>query len=221
MQPWTTLARARTPDGSELTLAQRGDEYAIRAGGKPLMSSREHGSEEVMSIIAARRAGGPGATWLVGGLGLGYTLRTALDRLSRDSKVVVAELLPDVVEWNRGPLAHLADRPLDDARVEVYVGDVRRAMAEKQGTFDAILLDVDNGPSALTDEGNHPLYGPRGLRTIRGSLRRRGTLVVWSAAHDARFVRRLENEGFRVEVEEVGSRGGVGGRRHVLFVAQS
>ena len=176
MQPWRTLARARTPDGTELTLARRGDEFAIRAGGAPLMSSREHGSEEVMSIIAARRAGGPGSTWLIGGLGLGYTLRAALERLPDDAKVVVAELLPAVVEWNRGPLAHLAQAPLEDGRVEVYVGDVRRAMAARQGAFDAILLDVDNGPSALTDEGNHPLYGPRGLRTV-GAVAHRHTVV--------------------------------------------
>lgn len=221
MQPWETLDRTTTPDGQELLLCRRGDELAVRVGGRLLMSSRQHGSEEAL----ARRACGALAkarspALLVGGLGMGFTLRAALDLLPRSAHVLVAELVPALVAWNRGPLATLAGRPLGDPRVELATGDVGAVLAAKSGRFDAILLDVDNGPAALTTPANAALYGAGGLANAHRALRSPGTLVVWSAADDPRFVRRLEQAGFRARSERVEARTGRGGSRHVLFVGE-
>jgi len=208
MKPWITLATAAAPDGSPLVLQQRGEEFVIRARGQVLMGSRAHGSEEAMAAAV-----GPGARRvLVGGLGLGYTLRAVLDRVGPGAKVRVAELVPAVVAWNRGPLAHLARSPLEDPRVEVFEGDVLDA-ARERGGFDAILLDVDNGPSALTQPRNAALYAERGIRSFARALAPRGALVTWSASQDAAYASRLERLGFAVEVQR-------GGGSHVLFVAR-
>jgi spermidine synthase len=216
--PWETLGRERAPDGGELVLYRRGGEFVIRVDGRELMSSRAHGSEEEMATRACTGLAA-GARVLVGGLGLGYTLRAALDALPAAADVVVAEVVPAVVEWNRGPLAPLAGRPLDDARVRVHAGDVAQAM--RGGTrFDAILLDVDNGPVALTRKANHVLYSPTGLMTARAALRPRGQLAVWSAHRDDRFVTRLRKAGFSVEVADVPARGRAGGPLHTLFLAK-
>src|SRR6266568_7429773 len=182
------------------------------------MSSRVHGSEDALATIALRAAAEKRAV-LVGGLGMGFTVRAALDRLPTDAKVVVVELVPGLVAWNRGPLAKLAGRPLDDARVRLQQGDVLGRIAEARGAYDAILLDVDNGPSALAHAGNATLYGDRGVRACANALRPGGVLAVWSAGPDERFRFRLERAGFVVREERVPARGSGGGARHVVVVA--
>lgn len=220
MKPWETVERARAPDGTEIVLSRRGDEWVVRAAGRVLMSSRVHGSEEALAALALARVARP-RTILIGGLGLGFTLRAALDRLPPDARAVVAELTPALVAWNRGPVAELAGRPLDDPRVRLQTGDVRDRIEEARGAFDAILLDVDNGPSALqAHAGNTALYGERAIRACRDALRAGGVLAVWSAGPDAAYRERLERAGFDVEAAPVPARGaGSGGARHVVFVA--
>jgi spermidine synthase len=217
LKKWIEIARAKGPEGRELLLQRRDDEVVIRIGGVVLMTSRTHGSEEAMAEAAiAPRANG---AVLVGGLGLGFTSRAVLDRAGPGAQVTVAELLPPVVEWNRGPLAELAGRPLEDPRVEIFEGDVRALVRKATGTFDAILLDVDNGPQGLTRAGNAELYGRRGLEELRSALRPQGKLVVWSAGPDARFERRLVEAGFSAaRAQSVAARRG-GGSQHVLFIA--
>lgn len=220
MTPWLTVDTAETPDGMPLTLVRRGEEFAIRASGQLLMSSRQHGSEDALAAVACEfLRNRPAPRLLVGGLGMGFTLRAALDSLPADARVTVAELVPAIVEWNRGALAPLAKQPLDDARVEVVVDDVRRVMDRQAARFDAVALDVDNGPHALTTPANAPLYFERGLKSAHRALRPGGALIVWSAAEDPAFVRRLERVGYRVRVERPTVRGGKRGARHVLFVA--
>jgi spermidine synthase len=184
------------------------------------MSSRLHGSEEALATRALARVARP-RTVLLGGLGLGFTLRAALDRLPQDARAILVEVVPAIVEWNRGPLAELAGRPLDDPRVRVQVSDVRARIAEARGAFDAILLDVDNGPSALVQAANDALYGDTGVRACREALRVGGVLAVWSAGPDEEYRARLERAGFAVEEESVPARGaGGGGPRHVIIVAK-
>jgi spermidine synthase len=219
VKPWETIDRALAPDGTELVLARRGDEWVVRAAGRVLMSSRVHGSEEALATLALARVVRP-RTVLVGGLGLGFTLRAALDRLPPDARAVVAELSPALVAWNRGPVGDLAGRPLEDGRVRLQQADVRARIAEARGAFDAILLDVDNGPSALAHPANDALYGDRGVRACRDALRLGGVLAVWSAGPDAGYRARLERAGFSVDEVPVPARGaGAGGVRHVVFVA--
>jgi spermidine synthase len=218
MIPWEILGRARAPEGGELVLYRRGGEFVIRVGGRELMSSRAHGSEEELAALACRDLP-PGARVLVGGLGLGYTLRATLDRLPADGRVAVAEIVPAVIEWNRGPLAALAGRPLDDPRVTVEAADVGQ-LVRRGPRWDAILLDVDNGPVALTRKGNHGLYSQPGLMAARAALRPRGVLAVWSAAPDRRFVGRLRKAGFSAEAVDVPARGVGGGPMHTIFVGR-
>jgi len=219
--PWQVVDRAVAKDGSELVLARRGEEWAVRAaGGRPLMSSRQHGSEEALAELCLSRAAKRGKV-LVGGLGLGYTLRAALDRVPVDARVVVVELSPALVAWNRDHVGHLAGRPLDDPRTRLQHGDVLARIAEAKGAFDAILLDVDNGPSALVRPSNDGLYGDRGIRACRDALRKGGVLAVWSAGPDEGFRARLARAGLETEAVEVTARGGTRrGARHVLFLAK-
>jgi predicted membrane-bound spermidine synthase len=221
MQPWETVDRARVADGTELSLARRGDEWVVRAGGRVLMSSRQHGSEDALAELALGRVRRPGGarTVLVGGLGLGYTLRAALERVGSEARVVVAEISPELVAWNRGPLAHLAGRPLDDPRTRLQVGDVASRIEEARGAFDAILLDVDNSPSSMVLEGNDRMYGARGVRACRDALAAGGVLAVWSAGPDADYLARLSKEGLEARAVTVPARGiGAGGARHVVFL---
>jgi spermidine synthase len=202
-----------------MALYQRDAEFVIRVGSVALMSSAAHGSEEALAESACERLEGrAGARVLVGGLGMGFTLAAALRCLAADAQVEVAELVPAVVEWNRGPLAHLAGRPLDDARVTVWEGDVAERIRCARGAFDAILLDVDNGPDAFTVEGNDRLYSPAGLRASFDALRRGGVLGVWSVAPDREFTRRLTQAGLAAEEQVVRARRGKGGR-HTLWLA--
>lgn len=217
--PWETVDRTTAPDGAELVLARRGAEWVVRAAGRILMSSRVHGSEEALAAIALRGIAAPRAI-LVGGLGMGFTLRAALDRLPPDARVIVVELVPALVAWNRGPLAELAGRPLEDPRVRLQQGDVGARLAEAKAAYDAVLLDVDNGPSALAHAGNAGLYGDRGIRACAGALRVGGALAVWSAGPDERYRERLERAGLEVAEEAVPARGAAGGVRHVVIVGR-
>jgi spermidine synthase len=198
--PWRELGRARVASG-ELVLARRGDEFAIRLRGAELMNSRSHASEEALARLGcaglAARTGA--ARVLIGGLGMGFTLRAALDALGPEAQVVVGELVPEVVAWNREHLADLAGRPLDDPRVAVEVGDVVAAIRATDQRWHAILLDIDNGPDAFTTPANAALYGHQGLAACRRALVPGGTLAVWSVANDAGFTDRLRGVGFEVE----------------------
>jgi spermidine synthase len=220
MQPLELLGQSTTPDGSDLKLARRTNEYIILANGKSLMSSRMHGSEEALAAFACqdlRAAKHP--CILIGGLGMGFTLRAALDLLPGDAKVVVAELVPAVVEWNRGPLGPLAGYPLKDKRVRIEVADVAIAIKSRRHELDAVLLDVDNGPSAFTTPENSRLYDDRGLAAIYAALKPRGVLAVWSARDDRKFEQRLRYNRFVVEVEHVRGRLRKGGPNHTIFRA--
>jgi len=188
--------------------------------GVPLMSSAAHYSEEHLAEIGcAGLAERPNAHVLVGGLGMGYTLRTALDRTSPTSRIVVAEVAPAVVGWNRGLLADLAGRPLEDPRTLLVTGDVVAYLETDRDPFDAILLDTDNGPDSFTAKGNSRLYTARGLARLRRALRPGGRLVVWSAYECHSFVGDLKRAGFEPEVVKVKSRGRKGSR-HTLYVGR-
>lgn len=222
MQRWELLDTGPVPDSAgTMALFRRGDELAIRVDGRELMSSRVHGSEDALADLACDRLGQrPAARVLIGGLGMGFTLAAALRRLGTDAQVVVAELVPAVETWNRGPLAHVAGHPLDDPRASVFQGDVGDAIRRGQGAWDAILLDVDNGPSGLTRRSNDWLYGWHGLKAAHDGLRPGGVLGVWSAAPDHSFTRRVRKAGFDVEAVPVRARGKKGGHRHVVWMAR-
>lgn len=219
MIPWELLGRTATPAGDDMTLMRRGGEYVIFASGKPLMSSRMHGSEEALAARGCERLSGREApSVLVGGLGMGFTLRAALAHAPADATVVVAELVPGVVEWNEGPLGPLADHPLRDPRVRVEVGDVAAVLRRSAGRFDAVLLDIDNGPDAFTTTGNQWLYGNTGVTTLRDALVPGGVVAVWSAWEDRKFEQRLRWAGFSTETVRVRARLSAGGPRHVIFL---
>lgn len=222
MIPWELLGEARTPDGNIMTLTRRSSEYMIMADGKDLMSSRMKGSEEALASLGCERAKTmEGPCVLVGGLGMGFTLRATLDVLGPEATVVVAELMPAVVDWNRGPLGPLAGHPLRDPRVRLELGDIAELLRESRARFDAILLDVDNGPAAFTQAGNANLYDNAGLAMSRRALRNNGTLAVWSAWDDRKFEHRLRHHGFDVKTHHVRARLKQGGPRHTIFVGKT
>ncbi|MEM7356725.1 MAG: hypothetical protein AAF657_38270 [Acidobacteriota bacterium] len=219
MKAPNTIGRATTRDGEELALYERDGVFQIRIDGMELMSSRAHGSEKALAELtreAIRRIAAPKV--LIGGLGMGYTLRSALECFPQAARLVVAEVFPQVVAWNRGPLAHLAGRPLDDPRVELRQKDVSKVIASEP--FDAIVLDVDNGPAAFTLESNGGLYTASGLARIRRGLTPRGVLSVWSAADEPAFERRMRRAGFKVSRERIPARGRGGGPRHTIYLGQ-
>ena len=220
MKPLEILGEARTPDGTLITLAKQDRELLILAGGRPLMSSRMHGSEAALATFGCAALPRHGARVLVGGLGMGFTLRATLDLVPPDAQVVVAELMPEIVDWNRGPLSGLANHPLQDRRVTIQVDDVGVVMRGERAGFDAILLDVDNGPDAFTASGNVSLYGDAGLAAARTALRPGGMLAVWSAWEDRKFEQRLRYAGFTVRVERVRARLKQGGPRHTIFIGR-
>jgi len=204
--PWRELGRAKVGN-SELVLAQRGDEYAIRMRGAELMNSRQHASEEMLAKLGCAGLGRVhGARVLVGGLGMGFTARAALDVLPGDARVTVVELVPEVVAWNRDFLGDLARRPLDDPRVTVEVGDVATVIARHQETWHAILLDVDNGPDAFTSPANAALYGLKGLIACRRALVKGGALGVWSVEDDKKFTDRMRGAALAVDQQRVPAR---------------
>lgn len=214
------LGEAQAPDGTTVTLTRHDREFLILAGGKPLMSSRMHGSEQALATFGCRHVPADEPCVMVGGLGMGFTLRATLDLLPPDASVVVAELIPAMVEWNRGPLGPLADHPLKDPRVRVDVRDALETLREHAVTFDAILMDVDNGPAAFTAAGNASLYNDVGLAAARAALKPGGVLAVWSAWEDRKFEQRLKYHGFEVRVERVRARLKKGGPRHVIFLGR-
>lgn len=207
--------------GATMRLYQRGDEFSIRVDRQgELMNSRQHNSEDVLAELACAPLGKrlESAHLLVGGLGLGYTLRAALDLVPASARVSVAELMPAVVRWNREYLGCLADYPLNDQRVEVLVADVGKVMQEHKNGFDAIMLDVDNGPDAFTREDNDSLYGYRGLNIAYEALKAGGVLTVWSSGPDRAFTQRMMKVGFEVSEQRVHARSGKRGDRHNIWI---
>ncbi len=221
MIPWEKLGSAQIPHGGgELRLSRRGEEYSIRVAEAELMNSRAHGSEEALAELSCARIAGRNAPqMLIGGLGMGFTTAAALRQLPAAAELVVAELVPGLVDWNRSLLGHLAGHPLQDPRVQVRIGDVGKLLRRSSNRFDAILLDVDNGPEGLTRPDNDWLYGQAGLRSARNALRPGGVLAVWSVAPDPQFTRRLQQCGFRVEEVRPRARRGKGAR-HCIWLAE-
>ncbi|MBT0587406.1 spermidine synthase [Alteromonas oceanisediminis] len=223
MIPWEQLGRATIPHQSgELVFSRRGDEFSIKLSGirGELMNSRVFNSEQVLSQRGcAHIKDQDGASVLVGGLGMGYTLSEALKSVNSHASVTVAELIPEVVELNQGPLGQCAGYPLNDPRTTVYVGDVKTLLTSGKPTFDAILLDVDNGPEGLTQSANNWLYASEGLDAIFAVLRPKGMLAIWSAGPDHLFTVRLKKAGYRVHTEVVRARKGKGSR-HTIFLAK-
>ena len=220
MIPWERLDTAKTPDGEELRLMRRGAEYSIMVGPIELMNSRLSGSEVALATLScARLAGRKAPKVLIGGLGMGFTLRAALAALPSDAAVVVAELVPAVVAWARGPMAHIFDGSLEDPRVTVHAGDVAEAIRARPGAWDAILLDVDNGPGGLARAANDGLYAGAGLRAAKQALRPGGVLAVWSAVRDPAFTQRLQQAGFAVEEVPVRASAAGRGARHLIWLA--
>lgn len=220
LKPWELLGEAQAPDGTTLTLTRHDREYVIMANGRSLMSSRMHGSEQALATLALVDVPADAPCVLVGGLGMGFTLRATLDRLPAAATIVLAELLPAVVAWNRGPLGPLAGHPLHDKRLVVEVEDVAQILRASRGRFDAVLLDVDNGPDAFTAGTNAGLYDDAGIAAAREALTPSGVMAVWSAWEDRRFEQRLRYAGFTVRVERVRGRLKKGGPKHTIFIAR-
>jgi spermidine synthase len=222
MIPWKLLDRAPVPGGKgELMLYQRGEEFSIRITRRgELMNSRVHGSEDALAaLVCARLVGRKRPRLLIGGLGMGFTLAAALRELGPEAEVVVAELIPAVVAWNRGALGAPAGNPLLDTRVTAQEIDVARLLRAERNAFDAILLDVDNGPEGLTRDANDCLYGSAGLAAAFAALRADGILAVWSAGGDSDFSDRLRRTGF--EAEEIRVRARISkGARHTIWLAR-
>ncbi|WP_315758960.1 MULTISPECIES: spermidine synthase [unclassified Bradyrhizobium] len=222
MIPWKLIDTADVPGGGEpLRLMQRGKEFSIKLGSNELMNSRLHGSEEALATLScARIKAEPAPRLLIGGLGMGFTLRAALKVLGSRARVTVAELVPAVIAWARGPMAELSGASLADLRVDIREADVVKLIAAARGAYDAILLDVDNGPQGLTRQSNDALYDPTGLRTAFAALRPGGVLAVWSSHPDDRFAPRLRKAGFAAEEINIRATGrGGGGARHVIWIA--
>jgi spermidine synthase len=219
VKPFELLGQTISPDGAAIKLIRRGDEYLILADAAVLMSSRTHGSEQNLAIFGCQRASSlKQPSVLVGGLGMGFTLRATLDVLPPEATVIVVELISAVVEWNRDALGPLAEHPLQDRRVRVEIADVAVTLKSSTGQFDAILLDVDNGPAAFTASSNAALYDDRGLAAAHATLKHNGVLAFWSAQDDQKFAPRLRRASFDVHVHRVRARLGKRGARHTIFL---
>ena len=221
MKPFELLDQTLSPDGTALKLVRRDNEYIILVDGAVLMSSRMHGSEEALATLACqplRTSQQPSV--LVGGLGMGFTLRTTLDLLPQDAAVLVVELLPAVVEWNRGLLGPLANHPLQDPRVRVEIADVLVTLSSRRDQFDAVLLDVDNGPAALAASNNDALYNHPGIAAARAALKKNGVLAIWAAQDDRKFEQQLRDARFNVQVHHPRGRLKKGGPRHTIFLSR-
>ncbi|MGN6277545.1 MAG: spermidine synthase [Sphingomonas sp.] len=218
MTPRELLGVAQVPGGAELRLFRRGKDFMIVLDRNELMSSRMSGSEEALATMTiARLADRPAAHLLIGGYGMGFTLRAALAQLGPDARASVVEIVPEIIAWARGPMAELAAGCLDDPRVTLIGDDVADVIARGAGRYDAILLDVDNGPDGLSRDANDRLYSMRGLATARAALKPGGVLAVWSAAPDKAFTRRLADSGFAVEEVGVRARSNGKGPQHVIW----
>jgi len=220
MIPWTLVDTAQVPGGGELRLKQRGAEFSIMLGQNELMNSRLSGSEEALATIACERIRDRKAPRiLIGGLGMGFTLRAALAALGPAARIVVAELVPAVVAWARRPMAEVFADSLTDPRVSIREADVGHLIRSEASAFDAILLDVDNGPEGLTRKANDALYDLKGLSAARAALRPGGVLAVWSSTQNPKFTWRLGKAGFAVEEVRARANGSRGGARHVIWIA--
>jgi spermidine synthase len=219
--PWILLDSAPVPGGSsELRLLRRGAEFSIRLGRDELMNSRLSGSEQALATLACERITSRKAPrLLIGGLGMGFTLRAALSSLGPDAGIVVAELVPAVVKWARGPMSAVFGDSLADPRVRIHEGDVGQLIRSSPSTFDAILLDVDNGPEGLTRDSNDVLYDLQGLRAAGMALRSGGVLAVWAARPDPKFTLRLRKAGFEVDELKVRANKSRAGSTHIIWIA--
>ena len=214
--PWLEVARALMPGGDVLTLRRRGTEFEIRFNLAELMSSRASVSERALAQVACARVERRAARVLIGGLGMGYTVRAVLDSVDRNARITVAELVPEVIDWNRGPLAELAGRPLDDGRVTVYSGDVGDVIRASPRGFDCVLMDVDNGPEAVLFPSNEGFYSADGVRLILSALTPGGVLGVWSADRSTKFEGVLEAGGHPYECVDVNIRDN--GPAHTIYL---
>lgn len=221
MKPRTTIGRAKAPDGTELELIEHDGQHELRVGQVGLMESRRHHSEEELARLACEGLG-PNAIVMVGGLGMGFTLRAALDVLTPDARVVQVELVPEVVEWNRGPLGPHADHPLQDPRVELVIGDFRKQVQNHRyrGSFDALLVDIDNGSRALVHRSNAWTYSRPGLTAMRGALKPGGRIALWSARDDTRIAQELHEHDLEVERFTVHSRPGRRGPKNFVIIGR-
>ncbi len=222
MIPWEFLDSTQVPgSGGELSLHRHGSDFSIRIDHNELMNSRVHGSEEALAKLACERVDGRTQPHiLIGGLGMGFTLATALRRLGTKARIEVAELVPAVIEWNRGPLGELTGYPILDSRVTIHNADVARILKKRRRAYDAVLLDVDNGPEGLTRQGNDWLYSHSGLNAAFRALRPEGVIAVWSAGPDRTFTKRLRQAGFEVDEVCMRARGLRGGARHTIWIAE-
>ena len=222
MLPTKLLGTAQIPNnGGELRLLQRGNEFFInlKGAGGVLMTSRVNDSEIALAELGCKHIyDKESSTVLVGGMGMGFTLAAALTMTSKSSKVVVAELVPEVIEWNKGPLGECAGWPLNDNRVVVKIGDVAELFKAQQATYDSVLLDVDNGPESFTHSDNNKLYSSQSLQSIQRSLKPGGVLAIWSAWHDHKFTTQLKKARFKVETKIVRAHKGKGSR-HTIYLA--
>jgi spermidine synthase len=218
---WSLIDTAQVPDGGgELRLMRRGAEFSIRLGHNELMNSRRGGSEEALATMACERISGrERPLLLIGGLGMGFTLRAALAGLGTNARIIVAELVPTVMAWARGPMAEVFGKSLTDPRVRMRAADVVDLIRECSSAYDAILLDVDNGPAGLTRKANDGLYDGQGLSAAHAALRPGGVLAVWSSGPDPAFTRRLGKSGFEVDEVRVRANGARGGARHIIWIA--
>jgi spermidine synthase len=216
---WSLIDTAPVPGGGELRLMRRGAEFSIRLGHNELMNSRRGGSEEALAAMACEKiSAGERPQLLIGGLGMGFTLRAALAGLGSKAQITVAELVPAVIAWAQGPMAEVFGKSLTDPRVRIRAADVVELIRQSAAAFDAILLDVDNGPAGLTRKANDGLYDGQGLSAAHAALRPGGVLAVWSSGPDPAFTRRLGKSGF--EVDEVPVRAnGARGARHIIWIA--
>ena len=221
MTPRILIDTAAVPGGQELKLYRRGSDHMIVLDRNELMSSRMSGSEKALAIMSLERLRGRKAPHLlIGGYGMGFTLRAALAGMGQDGRATVVELVPEIIAWARGPMAELAAGCLDDPRVTLIEGDVAAEIAVSRQAYDAILLDVDNGPDGLTAPANDRLYSSAGLATAKAALKPGGILAIWSAAPDPAFARRLRDAGFLVDEVAVKARDNGKGPRHVIWFAQ-
>jgi spermidine synthase len=221
MKPRELIGTARVPEGRELHLFRHLDDYMIVLDGNQLMSSRMRGSEEALAVMTCERLRDETTPHLlIGGYGMGFTLRAALGVLGPNARVTLAELVPEIIDWARGPMAALTAGCLDDPRLTLVAGDVAAVIAAAVSRYDAIMLDVDNGPDGLTRAANDRIYSVQGLAFAKAALRPGGILAIWSAAPDALFSRRLNDAGFKVEEISVRARSNGKGPRHVLWFAR-
>ncbi len=217
MKKYNLIDKAQTPDGSEIALYLHDADYSIRVNGIELMSTRQQYSEQVLAEVICQKYSDQKIRVLVGGLGFGFTLKTVLDNVGIDSEVVVAELLPCVIAWNSNPEFNLASHALGDDRVSVVQGDVLDIVKNDSQKFDAIILDVDNGPEPFTTQSNNTLYSKKGLSHFKAALNRKGTLGIWSVAPNKRFEKVMRQSGYRVETVNARARPGKGAT-HTIFI---